>query len=428
MPRPVSRTMKIYARQAMSACVLLLAAQLLDARVGADAQASKGPPAVGVMTVHREPVIQTSEYIGRIQAIDSVALVARVTGYLEQRLFTEGSEVKKGQLLYVIEQPPYQAQVEADQGALVQAQANSAYADAQFKRQANLLHTPAGQQSNYDQTQASAQGDKAAVLTAEANLKTAGINLGYTEIRAPVDGRITATSVNPGNVVSPSSGTLATIVTQDPMYVVFPVAERDVAALTQRYARSGGLAAAHIGVRLSSGQMYDHEGKLDYVSPTVSNTTDTITLRATIPNPVRNAGATSGTGDRTLVSGQFVTALIQAPQAISLITIPQSAVLSDQQGSYVFSVGSDDVAHRTDIHTGEQTGTSITVLSGLPDGARIVTEGIQRVRDGGKVSPGAPTPSPVPSSNMTGEQGPKRAQSNTGKIGTTTQGGNGGTR
>ena len=404
---------------------VLLASAFPDARAQ---KPPSGPPAVGTETVHRRPVVQVSEYVGRVQAVDSVALVARVTGYLEQRMFTEGSEVTKGQLLYVIEQPPYQAQVEADQGTLAQAQANAAFADAQFKRQANLLRTPAGQQSNYDQTLATQRADQAAVLSAQANLKTAAINLDYTEIRAPVDGRITATSVNPGNVVGPGSGTLATIVTQDPMYVVFPVAERDVAALTRRYAGAGGLAAAHVGIRLSDGKTYDRQGRLDYLSPTVSNSTDTITLRATVANPVRNAGAASGTGDRALVSGQFVTALIEAPQPISLVTIPQSAVLSDQQGSYVFTVGAGDVAHRTDIHTGEQEGTDVAVLSGLDDGATIIVDGIQRVRDGGKVSPGAPPPSPVPSAENAGAQGPRNAQENAGKIGTTTQGGSGGSR
>ena len=379
-------------------------------------QAPGAPPAVGVEQVHRTAIVQTSEYIGRIQAIDSVALLPRVTGYLEQRLFTEGSEVIKGQLLYVIEQPPFQAAVEADQGSLAQAQAQAAFAAAQFERQKNLLNTPAGQRSNFDQTLATERADAAGVLSAEANLKTAQINLGYTEIRAPVDGRITATAVNPGNVVSPSSGTLATIVTQDPMYVVFPVAERDVASLEQRYASAGGLAAAKIGVRLSNGQDYGEAGKLDYVSPTVSNSTDTITLRATIANPKHGDG-TGATGDRTLVSGQFVTALIQAPQPISLITVPQSAVLSDQQGSYVFTVGTDNVAHRTDIHTGEQTGTNVAVLSGLDDGATVVIEGIQRVRNGAKVSPGAPQGSPVPIQTAPA-QGKPSAQSNTGSGGT----------
>ncbi len=414
----------------MSRPVVLLVVAAVCA--GSDARAQmpgSKPPAVGVLEVHRAPVEEVSEYIGRIQAIDSVALLARVTGYLEQRLFTEGSEVAKGQLLYVIEQPPYQAQVEADQGTLVQAQANAAFAAAQFERQKNLLATPAGQRSNYDQTLATQRADEAAVLSAEANLKTAQINLGYTEIRAPVDGRITATNVNSGNVVSPSSGTLATIVTQDPMYVVFPVAERDVAALQQRYAQAGGLQAAKIQVRLSNGAVYGQYGTLDYVAPTVSTSTDTITLRATIPNPKQPGRGSGSTGDRTLVDGQFITALVAAPQPISLITVPQSSILIDQQGSYVFAIGPDNVAHRTNIHTGEQSGTSIAVLSGLADGQTIVTDGLQRVRDGARVSPGAPAASPVPSGAQNGAQvGKTTAQEQTNKLGTTTQGGDGGSR
>ena len=386
----------------------VLAAILLHASAAHGQTRAAPPPAVGVEQVRRVPVNQTSEYIGRIQATDSVALVARVTGFLEQRLFVEGSEVTKGQLLYVIEQPPFQAQVEANQGSLAQARANAEFAVAQFNRQQSLLSTPAGQRSNFDQTLATQRADAAAVLSAEANLKTAQINLDYTEVRAPSDGRITATAVEPGNVVSPSSGTLATIVSQDPMYVLFPVAERDVAALEGRYAGAGGLAAAKIRVRLSNGQIYGQTGKLDYVSPTVSNSTDTITLRAVIPNPkLASAGGSStgngSTGDRTLVAGQFVTALIDAPQPISLITVPQSAVLADQQGSYVFTVGADDVAHRTNIHTGEQAGTNISILSGLEDGATVVIEGLQRVRDGAKVSPGAPAPASMPAKGSNGE-------------------------
>lgn len=402
--------------------VLLTAVPMLLATIAAahaQKPAAPPPPAVGTMQAHRAPVIETSEYVGRIQAVDSVALIARVTGYLEQRLFTEGSEVTKGQLLYVIEQPPYQAQVEADQGTLQQAQAQVAFAQVQFERQQRLLSTPAGQKSNYDQTLSTAKSDAAAVLTAAATLKTAQINLDYTEIRAPVDGRITATAVNPGNVVGPTSGTLATIETQDPMYVVFPIAERDLFQLKDKYSKTGGLASLKIRLRLNTSAIYDAEAKLDYVSPVVSNTTDTVTLRATIANPKRgNAPATdknAGTGDRELVSGEFVTVLLSAPQPLDLLTIPQAAVLSDQQGSYVFTVGSDDVAHRVNIHTGEQTGTNVAVLSGLPDGSTVIVDGIQRVHDGGKVTPGKPQ-SPAVSAPTSITTAPAQAPDNTRTV------------
>ncbi len=393
--------------------VLLTAAPILLAgAAAAHAQKPQAPPApaVGVMQAHRAPVIETSEYVGRIQAVDSVALIARVTGYLEQRLFVEGSEVTKGQLLYVIEQPPYQAQVEADQGTLQQAQAQIAYAQVQLERQQRLLHTPAGQQSNVDQTLSTARSGAGAVLTAAANLKTAQINLDYTEIRSPVDGRITATAVNPGNVVGPTSGTLATIETQDPMYVVFPISERDLFSLERKYDKTGGLASLQIKLKLNTGPLYDATAKLDYVAPVVANTTDTVTLRATIANPKRRNGA-PGTGDRQLVSGEFVTVQLNAPQPLELLTIPQSAVLSDQQGSYVFTVGADDIAHRVNIHTGEQTGRDVAVLSGLPDDTNVIVDGIQRVHDGGKVAPGKPQ-STVVASPTSVTTAPEQAKDN----------------
>ncbi len=396
--------------------VLLTAVPMLLAATAAHAQKPPAAPspAVGTMQAHRAPVVETSEYVGRIQAVDSVALIARVTGYLEQRLFVEGSEVTKGQLLYVIEQPPYQAAVEADQGTLQQAQAQVAYAQVQFERQQRLLNTPAGQKSNYDQTLSTARSQAAAVLTAAATLKTAQINLGYTEIRSPVDGRITATAVNPGNVVGPTSGTLATIETQDPMYVLFPISERDLSQLQDKYGKTGGIGSLKIKLKLNTGTIYDADAKLDYVAPVVSNTTDTVTLRATIANPKRGPGG-GGTGDRQLVSGEFVTVQLNAPQPLELLTIPQSAVLSDQQGSYVFTVGPDNVAHRVNIHTGEQTGTDIAVLSGLPDNSAVIVDGIQRVRDGGKVTPGKPQNTALgsPSSVTTA---PEQARENTRNV------------
>ena len=253
------------------------------------------------------------------------------------------------------------------------------------------------------------------MLTAAANLKTAQINLDYTSIRSPVDGRITATAVNPGNVVGPTSGTLATIETQDPMYVLFPISERDLFSLEDKYSKTGGLASLKIKLKLNTGALYDADAKLDYVAPVVANTTDTITLRATIANPKRGRD-NSGTGDRQLVSGEFVTVQLAAPQPLELLTIPQAAVLSDQQGSYVFTVDGSDTAHRVNIHTGEQSGTNVAVLSGLPDDSTVVVDGIQRVHDGGKVSPGAPQASAVGGQPTSVTTAPEQAKENTRNV------------
>ncbi len=353
-------------------------------------QPPMGPPTVGVAQVRSAPITSTSEFFGRIQAIDSVALIARVTGYLEQRLFTEGSDVKKGQLLYVIEQPPFQAQVLAQQGDVAQAKANVRNATLSLKRQQALIHTPAGQQSNLDNAIATQGSNAGSVLTAQGNLQAAQINLGYTEIRAPIDGRISATAVNPGNVVGPTSGTLATVVSQDPMYVLFPVATRDVEALQQKFAAVGGLGSAKIRLLLTNGQAYDQTGALDYVAPTVSTNTDTLSLRATIPNPERGGGDKGGVSTRELVDGAFVTVLISDPHPVVSILIPRAAVLSDQQGDYVYVVDAQDVAQRANVTLGQTINANQVVQSGLKNGQRIVVDGLQRIHPGAKVKPAAP--------------------------------------
>ncbi len=377
--------------------VILALVCLLASGLGDPALAQKkggppsGPPPVGVAQVRQSAVTSSSQYIGRIQAIDRVALVPRVTAYLDKRLFDEGSEVKQGQLLYVLEQGPFQAQVLAQQGTLAQAQANVANAKVNFQRQVQLLRTPAGQKQAYDNAQETAQSGAASVLTAEGNLQASQIQLGYTEIRAPVNGRITSTAVNQGNVVSPSSGTLATIVTQDPMYVVFPIASRDLLTLQKKYQAEGGLEHAVIELTLGDGSRYDHDATLDYVAPTVSEQTDTITLRATVPNPTRDgAGTNSGVSSRELVDGEFVTVTVADPHPVEQVVVPTSAVLADQQGNYVFELGPHDKAVRIDIKLGETTGTNSVVLSGLRAGQTIIVDGIQKVHAGGAVSPGPP--------------------------------------
>lgn len=364
------------------------------------------PPPVGVMQVKLAPVTSSSQYIGRIQAIDRVALVPRVTAYLEKRLFDEGSEVKKGDLLYVLEQGPFQAAVLAQQGTLAQAQATVLNARVNFGRQKALLSTPAGQKQAYDNAAATAQTGAGSVLTAQGNLQSAQIQLAYTEIRAPVDGRITETSVNEGNVVSPNSGTLATIVTQDPMYVEFPAASRDVLTLQKKYASIGGLSKATIKIQLSDGATYDQNGSLEYVSPTVSSQTDTITLRATVANPKRGETG-AGVSTRELVDGEFVTVTVQEPNPVEQMVIPRAAVLSDQQGDYVFTLDAQHKVVRTNLKLGQPSGADTVVLSGLKQGQDIIVDGLQTIHEGEQVAPVAPQ-AVVPDPG----QGPPASQAN----------------
>jgi membrane fusion protein (multidrug efflux system) len=374
--------------------------------VSAEAQpAPAGPPAVGVVRAERQQITQTDEFIGRIQSIGRVALVARVSAYLEKRLFVEGSEVKKGDLLYLLEQPPFQAQVDADKANVEQLEAQHTYAEKQLERAQYLLKTPAGQQQQVDQEISNERSLAAQVASAKAQLETAQINLGYTEIRAPIDGKISATDVTEGNVVSPTSGTLANLVSQDPMYVNFPVSVRAGLDLRNRYqAKGGGFSAVVLKLRLPDGRIYDQDGKLDYVSPTVATNTDTITVRGVFPNPLLPGIQANAPAPRELFDGEFVTVLQEGVEPISVLAIPRAAVLSDQQGDYVYVVDAQNNAQRRPIQLGQSTPSTAVVSNGLKEGELVISEGLQRVRPGEVVSPGPATP-PPPIAPQTAEDG-----------------------
>ena len=366
---------------------LLLAASLL-LTVPARAQfPGGGPPAVGVVAVKRQPVYQASEFVGRIQAIERVNLIARVTAFIDQRFFTEGAEVKKGDLLYRLEQGPFQADVQAKQAAIAQFKAQLENANLTLARARTLLNTPAGQQATVDTALANQRSIEAQLQGAEAQLRQSEINLGYTEIRAPINGKIGRTSQTIGNVVSPSSGVLATIVSQDPMYVTFPVPVRAVLDLRQRYADKGGFAAAVIKLRLPNGQLYAKPGKLDFVDNTVATTTDTMTLRGVVANPLLVDTAGEDGPARELVDNEVVNVVLEDATPIEALVVPRAAILSDQRGDYVYVVGADNRAQQRRIELGQTTPTTAVVTNGLSEGETIIIEGIQRVRPGAPVAP-----------------------------------------
>jgi membrane fusion protein (multidrug efflux system) len=346
------------------------------------------------MRAEHQQITQTDEFIGRIQSIGRVALVARVSAFLEKRLFVEGAEAKKGDLLYLLEQPPYQARVDADKATVAQLEAQHTFAAQQLARAQYLLKTPAGQQQNVDQTISNERSLAAQVAAAKAQLETAEINLGYTEIRAPIDGKISATEVTEGNVVSPSSGTLANLVSQDPMYVLFPVSMRLGLELSNRYTAKGGFEAVVLKVRLPDGRIYGQDGKLDYVSPTVATNTDTVTVRGVIPNPLIPAAPADAPTRRELADGEFVTVFIEGVEPLTVLAIPRAAVLSDQQGDFVYVVDAQNKAQRRPIHLGQSTPSTAVITDGLKEGEVVISEGLQRVRPGEDVLPGPAGPPP----------------------------------
>ena len=196
-------------------------------------------------------------------------------------------------------------------------------------------------------------------------------------------------------MVSLSTGTLANIVSQDPIYVNFPISTRTGLDLRNRYAPIGGFAAVVIKLRLPDGTIYEKEGKLDYVSPTVAEQTDTITVRGVVPNPVLPGMKPNDPGSRPLVDGEFVTVLLQGVQPITVLAIPRAAVLSDQEGDYVYVVDAQNKAQIRRIQQGQSTPATAVITNGLKEGELVISEGLQRARPGEVVSPGPATPSPA---------------------------------
>lgn len=358
------------------------------------AQVNPGaPPAVGVVKAEFKPIAESTEINGRIQARDRVDLVARVTAFMTERLFVEGADVKKGQLLYRLERAPFQADVEAKEAAVAQAQAQLENADLTLARAQELMQKSSGTQVAVDSALATQRIAAAQVKAAQAQLHQSQINLDYTEIKAPIDGLIGRTSVTIGNVVSPTSGTLATIVSPDPMYVTFPVAVRRVLELRERYADKGGYHAVKIRLRLPNGEIYGQTGKLDFVDIGVAKDTDTIILRGTIPNSMIQTVGENKLYE--LTDDEFVTVSLEAVEPLKVLAVPRAAILSDQQGDYVFVVNDKNVAEQRRVKLGQSTPDIAGVVDGLKPGEQVVVEGIQRVRPNLVVAPSPASPTPA---------------------------------
>lgn len=330
------------------------------------------PPAVTVSPVISRQVTATGDFIGRVVAIDKVDVVARVSGFIQERNFTEGQQVKTGYLLFRIEPDTYKAAVDQQTASLARAKATEVNASLQLQRGQELVHNQNIPQSEVDQRAANQQAAHADVMQAQALLEQAKINLGYTEIRSPIDGRIGLANFTVGNLVSPSSGTLATIVSQDPIYVTFQASEADVIEYKHRIAASSDKNPhVTIHIKLPDGTLYPHAGRTNLLDVQVQPDTDTILVRAQLPNP-----------EGVLIPGGIVDVIVDrgAPQA-SLV-VPQSAVQLDQAGRYVMVVGSDKKVEQRRIVAGVEQGRDIVVTQGLKEGELVIVEGIQKVHPG----------------------------------------------
>ncbi len=356
-----------------------------------------GPPTVGVVAAAKRPVTESSEFTGRIQAAHRVDVAARVTAFIAERLFTEGGEVAQGDLLFRLDRGTFEAELAAREAAVAQTTALLRNATITLNRARALIGSGAGRVSSVDDAAAQQASLTAQLQAAEAQAQAARINLDYTEIRAPIAGKVGRASLSAGNVVTPASGPLVAIVSQDPMYVTFPVSVRAALELRNRYADRGGFAAVQVRLRLPDGRIYAQAGKLDYADPSVAANTDSLTLRATIPNPIRTGAKPGEPGNRDLLDGAFVTVFVEGIQPIQTLAIPRVAVLSDQQGNFVYIVDAEKKVQPRRVTLGQSTPALAAIASGLQDGDTVVVDGLQRIRPGAVVNPvpfGAP-PAPA---------------------------------
>jgi membrane fusion protein (multidrug efflux system) len=375
LPRPVSKSRWIAAAAVAVLVIAAGAGWLFFGHAAKAPQAAAAPPpapAVGVRVATMKGVSQSFEFVGRIKATDKVEIRARVEGFLQKVLFKEGQDVKAGDLLYQIEKVQFQAAVDQAKANIVVAEAELTRAKLEYDRQLDLSKRQFSPQSQVDQNKAALDTAAGRLMQLKAALTQAEVNLDYTDIRAPIDGRIGRTAYTVGNLVNPASGVLATIVSQDPIYVLFPVSVRDLEAIREaRRKDGGGMAKIDIRVRLPSGQEYPHPGVWNLTDPQVDPQTDTLIMRATIPNP-----------ERTLTDGQFVTAIIRERQEAPRLVVPQVALQVDQSGYYVLVVNDQHKVEQRRVQTGPQLGTDIVATSGVKEGEKIIIDGIQKVRPG----------------------------------------------
>jgi len=342
------------------------------------ANAQEKAPPVGTVFAQRQQVAQTRDFVGRVNAIGRVEVQARVKGYLEEVLFKEGDLVNKGDHLYHIEKGEYQAAVEEAQGALERSKAAKALTAIQLQRAEDLLAKSAGTAVARDQALAEDQRSAGDVMSDQAKLDNANRNLGYTDIVSPITGKISKTNLTAGNVVGPESGDLTLIVSQDPMYVTFPVSQRDFLHMRVNPKE------LKVKLRFADGTSYNQLGTINFIDVSVDRATDTVLVRATMPNP-----------DGALIDGQLVTVILETEQPQEKVMVPQAALIADQEGTYVFVVEDGKAAVRR-IKPGGEIGPDVIVNDGLKGGEQVIVEGLQSIRPGQPVQ-AAPMPASLKS-------------------------------
>ena len=338
------------------------------------------PPEVLVTEARLGSVPDLREYVGNVRATNRVELRARVRGYLLAQRFEDGEPVAEGDVLFEIDPAPYQAALAEAKGQLARARADAERARRDYARAQELFDANVVSISVLDQRRAERDTGLADVQAAEAAVRVAELDLSYCTVRAPIAGRIGRALVDVGNLVGESGQdtVLAEIVQVDPIHVYFAPTELERLEVV-RGAREGRIprertGAIPIRLKLGDGTPYEHEGVVDYVDPTVEPTRGTITVRALLPNP-----------DGVLKPGEFVRVIAVFPEVPDAVLVPQRAILDQQAGTYVLVVKDDDTVEQRPVRIGVLHDGMQQVTEGLAAGERVIAEGVQKARPGGKV-------------------------------------------
>lgn len=335
------------------------------------ARLNVAPPNVVVQQIEENNVIRTFDAPGRVVSKYQVSIMARISGYLQKSFFKEGDYVKAGETLFLIEPAEYQNASNVAGANIQNIKAQLAYANKQLARAEELVRQDYIAKAKYDEILANRDALQAQLSAAQSNYKDTNRNLSYTRVKAPVDGRIGIIDVTVGNYVTPSSGSLTTINSTNPIYVTFPLSSEDYAAISSIDKKAD--ARRKVELFFQNGDKCELNGVQDFLDNKVDQTTGTVTLRATFQNP-----------NNKLLHGEFVNVRLFANNPVKVPVVPIVAVQENQEGKYVYTIDNKGLPKLTYIKTQGQSGDNWIVKDGLKHGDKVIVEGIL------KVTPGSP--------------------------------------
>ncbi|WP_157219301.1 efflux RND transporter periplasmic adaptor subunit [Flavisphingomonas formosensis] len=368
------------------------------AACGAQQQPAPPPPEVNVVTIQPQAIANVVELPGRVQAVRTAEVRARVDGIVERRLYEEGSDVRAGAPLFRIDPRPLAATYNAARAALARAQATATNAQQVVNRYTPLVSQQAVSKQEYDAAVATERQSQADVAQARAQVDSARLNLDYAAVTAPIAGRVGRAEVTEGALVSASQATLMTRIEQlDPIYVNFSQSNSELMDLRRDIASGRinipSLDRVRVSLVLEDGSVYGLTGHLNFLDMSVDETTGSVSLRAEFPNP-----------QRTLLPGQFVRARIQAGVAPGGVAVPQRSVMVTPQGASVMVVGKGNIAEARTVKLGGLQGGQWVILDGLKPGERVITDGVIKAKAGQPVTIAKPGSKPAGPGNPAGQR------------------------